>query len=200
MIDKVINLVLAIVISTLVGIIAFNLFYPQAEMEAQQPAMADRVHDLLAQVDEAVTMQQEKRASSTLAEALKLAEELGPDNPELARVLDKRGDFLMSKKERRNGLADWDRALKIFERAHGLEYDSAREMSLKIARYLEKRQDYSRAEHYLKRGLKVTRLADDEDKQGKFWLELARVKEAQGKYDEAEECRVRARKLMKPGR
>lgn len=197
MIDKIINLVLIVVISSLVGLIAFNLFAPQKEMEASAPTSAERINDMLSQVDDSMAMQQFARVETTIADAMKLAKETAPHGPEMARVLQKQGEYFLNRKKKDEAIECWKQAMDLFERTNGMEYDAVKELSVKLADYYDNHEDYKTAEGYLRRGLKAAEKASDENGQGRFYRALGVILGKDGRLEEADECETKAQRLIK---
>lgn len=196
MLDRLINIGLGLIISSLLGVIAYNLFWPQAEMDVSQPSPAEKIQEYISKIDDALSMNQTSQAESSVNDAMKIAVSIaGDEGPEVGKVLAKRGEVRARQGEKKDAEADYKHAIAIFEKTNGMEYESAKTVYVKLSDLCFKREAYDQSEEYLRRGLQAAEKASDESAQARFWRAIALVKEKQGKDDEAEECNDKAARL-----
>ena len=196
--DRLINLGLGVVISVLVGVIAYNLFWPQKEMDVSQPTPAEQVQEMTSKIDEYITLGQLNAAQHSIDDAMKIATGIaGPEGPEVARVLEKRGMLKVKQGNASAGMVDYEHAYSIFDKTNGMEFDSLKGVCVKMADVYFKRKEFDKAGVVLERGIKAAEKASDEDAQARFWRSLALVKEKSDKLDEAAECNDKASRLSR---
>lgn len=196
MLDRLINIGLGVVISSLLSVIAYNLFWPQKEMDISQPSPSEKIQDYISRIDDALPLSQFALAESAVNEAMKVALPLaGEEGPEVAKVLAKRGELRMRQGQKVEAENDYKKALAIFEKTSGMEYESALPVYVKLSDLYFKREDFDKSEQCLMRGLQSAEKASDESAQARFWRAIALVKEKEGKFEEAASCKDRAARL-----
>lgn len=196
MLDRLINIGLGLVISSLLGVIAYNLFWPQAEMDVSQPTPTEKIQDYISKIDDALPLNQFASAEAAVTEAMKIAIPIGgQEGPEVGKVLAKRGELRLRQGKKEEAEADYKHALTIFEKTNLMEYESAQPVYVKLSDLYFKREEFDKSEECLMRGLRQAEKASDESAQARFWRAIALVKEKQGKSDEAEQCNDKAARL-----
>lgn len=196
MLDRLINLGLAIAISSLIGVIAYNLFWPQAGMDVSQQTPSEKIQDNLAKADEYLMMNQLSSAESAITDAMKLAKKgSGPEGVEAGKVLVKRAELLYKQGQKDKAIEDYQHSLTILEKTSGMEWEAALPAYVKLADIYFKTDEYDKAEECLNRGLKAAEKASDESAQARFWKSLSLVKEKQGLDEEAADFAKRAARI-----
>ena len=196
MLDRLINIGLGLIISTLLGVIAYNLFWPQSEMDVSQTSPKEKVQDYISKIDDALSLNQTSLAESAVNDAMKVAVSIaGEEGPEVGKILAKRGELHVRQGQKKEAEDDYKRALAIFEKTNGMEYESAQPVYLKLSDLFSKRDALDESEQCLARGLHAAEKASDEGSQARFWRAIALVKEKQGKMEEVEECNDKAARL-----
>lgn len=193
--DRYIFLSLGLVIFSLVGLIAFNLFAPQSEIQSG-PSEVAVVQDLLNKADEMIGLRQYGLAGETLKDALNKATKVsGPEGPEVGNVYLKLAELEKEQKKLNQAVLYWEKALSIFEHSKGMEYESLISTIVSLSEYWYRSGDYERTEFYIRHGLKAAEAAHDEANQSKFWRSLALVKRKQKKETDAEDYDSKAESL-----